>query len=158
MDNNKGRHSRYWSRPIQMIFEQRRRKLFRRHDRYGKTSCPTSIVRYFGVVENVDTRSASQRDGQLFYDPCITATNIHYIDDGNLPAALDLIHCGWVHYSYYYKSVLVMELFTVDVPRWFQKLYNQEASLAKAQKASILYARWKRVSVCASLTKMAVFG
>lgn len=33
-----------------------------------------------------------------------------------LPAALDLFHCGWVHYSYYYKSVLVLELLTVNVP------------------------------------------
>lgn len=57
----------------------------------------------------------------------------------NIPAALDLIHCDWVHYSYYYKSVRVLELLMLKSPL---NLKLSKASLAEAQKADVSLAHF----------------
>lgn len=47
------------------------------------------------------------------------------------PAALDLIHFGWVHYSYYFKSVRVLELSICKFPK-LKKTVNVSGNAQKA--------------------------
>lgn len=87
--------------------------------------CPAfRVVRNVGISRTIETSSETvvRRD---------------------LPAALDLFHCGWVHYSYYYKSELVLELFTVKRSLIRKKLLS--GVFGKSTKGVNLRRNWYEI-------------
>lgn len=68
-----------------------------------------------------------------------------------VPAALDLIHFDWVHYSYYYKSVRVIEVFNLKTSNAnFQQkcLWNSHKKTTRAlpHTKNVTYVIWWRKS------------